>query len=62
MDTVCTLSMIVVLADGSDVLELGGDAGAMGARPDASAIAQHATVSSGRSKRGLAGYSKSAFL
>lgn len=40
MGGVCTFSRRVVFADGSDIRELGGDIGAIGARPDASAIAQ----------------------
>lgn len=47
-DMVCTISVIVVLADVSGVREVGGDAGAMEARPDASAIAQCTTVLIGR--------------
>jgi len=42
----CTLSMRVVFADDSDVRELGGDVGAIGARPDTSAISRR-----GRSQR-----------
>ena len=44
MSEVCAFSIRVIVEDGSDVRELGGEVGAIGAIPDASAIGVRDTV------------------